>query len=109
MKLENKDLKWVGCDFDQTLTHNTGHPDYIPTVPLRGAREFMQELIDRDYKPIVYTARHWADYEMIEAWLNEYKIPFRRIICGKPLFRYIVDDRNIEFKGDYEEVLKKIE
>lgn len=32
----------------------------------------------------------------------------RRIICGKPLFNCVVDDKNIEFNGNWKEVEYKI-
>lgn len=101
-------LKWVGVDLDDTLANNSGTPEFELGEPLKGAKDFMDTLIARGFKPVIYTARGWTQYDVIEAWLEEHNIPYRRIICGKPLFYAIVDDKNIEFKGDFEEVLKKL-
>jgi len=107
MSIKDKELKWLGIDFDNTLAHNTGYPTFEPTVPLDGAIEAMNELAKK-WKITIYTSRHWADYQIIEDWLIRHNIPFRRIICGKPLFKYMIDDRNIEFKGKWKKTLKKV-
>jgi len=74
----------------------------------KGAREFCQKLVKDGWKIIIYTSRHWADYELIEKWCQKNKIPVRRIICGKPLFRCIIDDRCMEFTGDFNELYRRI-
>ena len=51
------------------------------------------------YKIVIFTSRPWDDYSNIENWLNDNHIPFRSIVCGKPIVKYYIDDRNIEFKG----------
>ena len=102
------ELYWVGVDLDDTLATNSGTPDFILGEPIEGAKAFMEELIARGYKPIIHTARHWGDYIIIEEWLNKHEIPFKRIICGKPLFYRMVDDKNIEFDGDWSNVLQKL-
>lgn len=95
----NGDLKWFGLDFDRTIADNTGAPDYTPTDPLPDAHEKTHLLTARGWKLIIFTARPWSEYELVESWLLHHDIPFRRIVCGKPLFRYYMDDINIEFRG----------
>jgi len=106
--LTNDELKWLLVDFDDVIAHNTGKPDYIPTTPLDGAKESLVKLTKDGWKIVIYTARSWADYNTIETWLDSNEIPHRRIVCGKPLGKYIIDDRNIAFKGDWSEALKEI-
>jgi len=101
-------IKWVGIDWDDCLVNNSGYPDFIPTTPTQGAIDVLNRLDSNGYKIIIYTARPWSDYHNIEKYCEHYKIPARRIICGKPLFKYIIDDKNIEFKGNWDEVIKKI-
>lgn len=108
MSIQSNELNWLGIDFDGVLCYSEA-PDYEPTYPLKGAREAMQKLHDEGWKLTIFTARPWADYQRIENWLIENQIPFRRIICGKPLLYRMVDDRNIEFRGDWAEVLTKID
>jgi hypothetical protein len=105
--LQNEDMKWIAVDLDGTLAM-TQAPDYLLEYPIEGAVEAMQQL-DRDgWKIVIYTARHWADYQIIEDWCQAWNIPARRIICGKLLFRYFIDDRNIAFEGDWKSVVDKI-
>jgi len=98
--IANQDLKWVGLDLDDTLATNAGSPDYELGEPTKGAKEFVERIVADGLKPIIYTARGWTQYNVIEDWLNLHKIPFRRIICGKPLFVAIVDDKNVPFHKD---------
>lgn len=102
------ELKWIGIDFDKTLCESSGYPDYIPGEPFPGAVEVCQELHEKGYKIVIYTARHWADYHNIETWCAKYGIPIKGIICGKPLLLLMVDDKNIEFRGDWNEVRGKL-
>lgn len=106
--LENQELKWICIDFDETIATNSGHPDYFLREPVKGAKQALERLAQEGWKTIIYTARAWVDYQTIEAWLAHYNIPFRRIICGKPLARWIIDDRNIEFDGNWDKVFDKL-
>lgn len=106
--LEDSELRWIGVDFDKTLAHSSGFPDFEIKEPLEGAIEAMEELHRRGWKITIFTARPWSDYQKVEDWCIEHKLPTRRIICGKPLFKYLIDDRNIEFNGDWTSVLNKV-
>ena len=107
MTISEPELQWIGVDLDNTLAHNTGYPEFKLTTPLDGALPAMKEM-NKKWKITIYTARHWGDYKDIEDWLNLHGIPFRRIICGKPLFKFIIDDKNIEFDGSWTKTMKKI-
>lgn len=105
--MRNEDLKWIGVDFDGTLAYSS-YPDFEIQEPLPGAVEAMQTLHSEGWKIVIYTARPSVDYPKIEAWCRKHNIPIRDIHCGKPLFRYMIDDRNIEFDGDWAKTLSKI-
>lgn len=102
------EMKWVGVDFDGTICHNSGYPDFTPTDPIIGAKLALEALTCSGYKVIIFTARPYSDYRIIESWLEEQGIPFRRIICGKPLLKFMIDDRNIEFVGSWDKVMTTI-
>lgn len=95
--LKNKDLRWLGMDFDKTIAHNTGHPNFTPTTPIDDVKEVLDELTRRGWKITVETARSWADYKIVEDFMEKHDLPFRRIICGKPLFHFRFDDRAKQF------------
>jgi hypothetical protein len=105
--LTNDKLKWIGVDLDGVLAKSIWPKEGIGPM-IKGARGFCQKLVKDSWKIIIYTSRHWADYELIEKWCQKNKIPVRRIICGKPLFRCIIDDRCMEFTGDFNELYRRI-
>jgi hypothetical protein len=106
--IANEEIKWIGVDWDCTLFNNSGFPNFEPTIPMEGALEAMNELDKLGYKITIFTARPWSDYQNIENYCKYYNIPFRRIICGKPLFKFMVDDRAIGFRNNWKEVVKEI-
>jgi hypothetical protein len=106
MSIPSDKLSWLGIDFDGVLCHSEP-PDYEPEYPLKGAVDGMRRLHDLGWKLHIFTARPWFDYQKVEDWLNLHDVPFRRIICGKPLFFRLIDDRNIEFTN-WEEAVEKV-
>jgi len=103
----NEDMKWISIDLDLTLASQVW-PEKGIGAPLSGAVESMQQLKELGYKVMIYTARAWDDYLNIENWLNDNNMPFKRIICGKPMVKYHIDDRNIEFKNNWPEIINKL-
>lgn len=108
MSRDNHELRWVAVDLDKTVADNSGFPEFKLTAPTHGAKEALDKLTANGWKIIIHTARAWENYEEIEVFLNKYEIPFRRIVCGKLLAKYYVDDRGVEFTGNWGETLDKI-
>ena len=106
--LKSNDLKWIGIDFDDVIAGNSGYPDYVLGEPLSGSKEALEQIRDNGWKAIIYTARPWSQYIVVEDYLNTHQIPFKAIVCGKVLLRWMIDDKNIEFHGDWKETLSKI-
>lgn len=101
-------LNWLGIDFDDVIAHNTGYPEFTPLEPLKGAKESIQILKDKGWKIKIYTARPWADHRKIERYLKQHDIYFDDVVCGKLLVKWMIDDRNIEFDGDWSKIIQKI-
>lgn len=101
----SKELKWIGVDLDGTLSTYIW-PEPGIGAPLPGAVEAMKEIVKNGYKIVIYTARPWGHYESIEKWCKDNGIEASRIVCGKLLLKYMIDDKNIEFKGDWDKVIK---
>lgn len=106
--IEKNDLKWIAIDLDQTIA-DTKYPKFKLNEPMAGAVKYMNKIVEDGWKPVIYTARGWSQYAEVETWLDTNKIPYKKIICGKPLFRWIIDDKNIEFRGDWGDAYGKIE
>ena len=106
MKITHQEMKHMGVDFDDTIAHNTGYPDYSIGEPIKGAREGLETLTERGFKIVIYTARPSVDYKLIEDWLIENNMPFNRIVTGKELLVGMIDDKNVEFDGDWGKTLE---
>jgi hypothetical protein len=101
-------LSHIGVDWDKTIFETSGYPDYTPTTIIPGAKESLDKIVEMGYKVVVFTARPWSDLYLLKHFIKEYDLPVDQIICGKPLFLTLIDDRNIEFKNDWNVVIDKI-
>lgn len=106
-KIKENKLRWLGIDLDHTVAYSD-YPDFKLKRPIKGAKEAMDKLNKSGWKIIIYTSRAWAEYDIIEKWLNKNKIPFRRIVCGKLFAKYYIDDRNIAFSGNWKEIVSTL-
>ena len=105
---KNKDLKWLAWDFDNCIAQNTGHPHFKITKPVKGAKEALWYAVEKGWKIVIHTARPWSDYHAIESWMIKKEFPFNKIVCGKLLAHFYIDDRAIEFKGDWKNVIDQL-
>lgn len=104
------DLDGVVHRYSKGFHDGTLYDDVMP-----GAREFIEELKDT-YEIVIFTARISKEKERfaprtgtkkVMEWLNKYDIYFDRITSDKlPAVAYI-DDRAIEFKGDWNYVRER--
>jgi len=101
-------LSHVGVDFDGTIFETSGYPDYEPTTIIPGAKEGLEKIVAMGYKVVIFTARPWSDLYLIKYLVKEYDLPVDQIICGKPLFHLLVDDRNVKFTGDWKDAVDQI-
>lgn len=95
----------ICIDFDGVLNLYTqwNGEDFFP--PIRpGVKDFLIDLA-RIYDIIIYTCR---DPEKIKPWLSNLHLPFNNII-QKPRAIAYIDDRGINFSGDFEKVKKELE
>jgi HNH endonuclease len=91
-------LLWAAVDFDGTLCHSTwsvDNPLAVPGPPIWDNVTKLMVLVRKGYKIVIHTSRGSTDYELIEAWMNYYEIPFDKIVTGKVLAKIYVDDRAV--------------
>ena len=98
--------KTIAIDLDCVLDEYIKYTDNIPPVR-SGAREFIIKLA-KDYKLILFTNRNpkQATEWLIQNNLNDY---FDEVTNVKPIASIYIDDRAVNFQGDYEKTLKEIE
>ncbi len=96
----------ICIDFDGVLNNYHGYDGDNLGTPRDGAKEFLQEL-NKKYTVIILSARR---YSHIIRWLNEYDLwqYVADVTSFKPPATCYVDDRGIQFNGDYKETLKQI-
>lgn len=107
-EINNGHLTWVGIDFDDVICRNSGLPDFTPLELIDGVKEAIIDIRSKGLKPVIFTARGWDEHEIVKKFCKKHELDIEFIICGKPLLRYMIDDRSLEFKGDWKEIISKI-
>jgi hypothetical protein len=112
--------KRICIDFDGVIhKYSKGfHDGTLYDEPMEGAKEYLCELKEDGYEIWIFTAR-LADLEFvkknqnnpkekIKEYLDKYDVPYDYITGSKvPAMAYI-DDRGIEFKGDWNYVRDRL-
>jgi hypothetical protein len=100
----------VALDFDGVI-HNIRN---IPAgrkmgTPNPGTKEAVTKIYDK-HSVIVHTVRATgpAQIKAVQDWLDYFDIPYDEVTNIKPNADFFVDDRAIEFRGDWKEVLGRI-
>ena len=96
----------VSVDFDAVLSQYDGWKgEEVTGKPIDGAKEFILNLIDSGYKPIVFTARK---PETISNWLKEFGFPDIEVTNIKYPSLVYIDDRCVKFDGDFSKLIKNL-
>lgn len=93
------ELLWIGFDFDDTLAEKVWPLPGIGEPIEKGVSE-VRRVFEAGFKPVIFTARPWADYRPIERWCRDHNVPVRRIICGKPLMLMYMGDEAHNIKSE---------
>ena len=108
--------KFIAIDFDGVL-HLYITPfdgtDIIPDPPVEGALGAIKSLYSQGYKIVIFSARAKDNSAKaaIWSWLRKYGFTqYISVVTNiKPTAKVIVDDKAIQFKGDWFQTLKDIE
>lgn len=96
--------KTICVDFDGVLNEYDGYEEGDLGEPLTGSKEFIKEL-RKKYKVVILTSRQ---KEQVIDWLNNNGFPSMKVTNRKvPAVAYI-DDRAIQFKGNYKKVISRL-
>ena len=97
--------KTIMIDLDGVLDDYTHYTDEIPNIR-KGAKDFVK-MLSKDYELILFTTR---SPKLSVEWLKSNKIDkyFEDVTNIKyPAYLYI-DDRSVQFRGDYNKTLDEI-
>jgi len=101
-------MKTISIDLDGVLNVYTGKYDEKTIPPIKsGAAEFLQ-LLAKEYKIHVFTVRNNS---LVKKWLQFYDLDkfIDSVSSAKNNFASVIlDDRAINFNGNYEEAYKQI-
>lgn len=108
--------KTIAVDLDGTIIEYDGWKgeDHFGK-PIKGAKSALKTLKDKGYIIIIWTTR--GDKDKVAKYLKEHDIPFDYInenpyqppnTSCKIYADYYIDDRAVEFRGSWSEVLNKI-
>jgi flagellar hook protein FlgE len=56
--------------------------------------EKINEMKDNGHQIIFFTARGWNEYNSTKYWLDKHGFKYDLLICGKPIYDIIIDDRS---------------
>lgn len=103
--------KYICVDLDGTIAHYKGWQghDHFGD-PIDGVQAALQRIQSAGFKIIIHTTR--SNKDLISAYLNRHSIPFDYInenpdqpdgaIGGKPMAEAYIDDRAVQFNGDWQ-------
>lgn len=107
--MENREWhkeKIVSIDFDGVLSRYNGFQgENITGKPIDGAKEFILNLIDSGYKPIVFTTRK---PKLISNWLKKFNFPDIEVTNTKYPSSVYIDDRCVKFDGNYSKLVNDL-
>lgn len=96
--------KTICVDFDGVLNEYNGYEEGNLGEPLSASKEFIRQL-RKKYKVVILTSR---PKEQVIDWLNNNGFPSMEVTNRKiPAVAYI-DDRAIQFNGNYKKVISQL-
>jgi hypothetical protein len=96
----------ICVDFDGVLNEYSGYDADDLGSPRKGSKEFLEKLHKR-YFVVILSARR---YSKIIRWLDQYDLweYVDDVTSIKPPAKAYIDDRGLQFKGDYDRTLKDL-
>jgi hypothetical protein len=112
-------MKKIFCfDLDNVIC-KTYKNFYSKSIPIKKNIKVINSLYDQGYIIKIFTARYMgrsnenikiAKKKAIEMTLKQLKnwdVKYNKLIFGKPSFDIYIDDKNINFKSDWSNLIKK--
>lgn len=97
--IENKKKLKIVCDIDGVIAYKTKDNDYSAATPIENNINILRKLKEKGHMIILHTARGYATgidwQEITEKQMKLWKVPFDKIVYGKPDADFYIDDKLI--------------
>ncbi len=106
MERDWKSERIVSIDFDGVIAYYKGWKgeDHLGK-PIKGAKDFIMRLSEIGFKPVIYTTRNKS---RVEEWLRINKFPNIGVTNIKFPSVVYIDDRCVQFKGNFNTLIKDL-
>ena len=84
----------IAIDIDGTICPEKPAFEKILAEPFQEALIKINEMKDNGHQIIFFTARGWNEYNSTKYWLDKHGFKYDLLICGKPIYDIIIDDRS---------------
>ena len=100
-------------DFDGVIYSNQQFKrvDLLRDPPVKGALEAVKKL-SKTYKIFIHSTRNNSPQglQAVKEWIEANGLaPFVQVVDYKPIARMYIDDRAIQFRGDWTQTIKDID
>lgn len=102
---ETDRLNWLAVDLDLTLANSTGYPEFKLLDPIHDNVRKLHDCVNKGYKIVIHTSRHWGHHKEVESWLDKHNIPYEAIVAGKLLAHRYIDDKAIPADAEWSDYL----
>jgi hypothetical protein len=82
----------ISIDLDGILAKPISPDNYEHAQPIKENIEKVNRLFDAGHRIVIYTARGWHGYDLIERWLRRHGVKYSQIVCGKLYAHAYIDD-----------------
>lgn len=76
--------------------------------PIKDAVETLNEIKENGYTITLHTARGEDEKEALEKHLKKYQINYDKLVMGKPIGKFYIDDRAIHFENNWSKIKSMI-
>jgi hypothetical protein len=114
----NRNKKIFCFDLDNVICA-TNKNYYLKSKPIKHSINIINKLYEKGFVIKIFTSRYMGrsnenvktaiskGYKFTEIQLKKWGIRYHKLIFGKPSFDYVIDDKSIHFKKNWQNLLEK--
>ena len=115
----NKKFKILCFDLDNVICKTNKQNNYFKSKPIKRNIDYINHLYNEGYTIKVFTARGMGRSNQsitlarkkfkifTQNQLKKWRLKYHKLILGKPSYDIFIDDKNLGFKKNWVDLLKK--